>query len=256
MTSISALIDFLMGLMSDDDTKRAFKDNPDAAMADKGLHNVSAQDVRDARLIMADNGSARPRNDGDHQSRGYHDGGLASNDPVREIVHTTNTFEVNTDVHQNVFNIDNHRTTIFDSFNSADTVTAIQDNDTLVDVDLDDDDENENTGTDKDTEKTGEDETLVPDRNEDGGGFPDTRDTDQDHAPDALAPDAPAAEEPAQDVPADPAPPAEEPPADDAGIDPGDGTGDGTDAFPTEPEPEPVQDDAPAFEADDELAVG
>ena len=259
MTSISALIDFLMSLMSDDDTKRAFTENPHGTMADNGLHNVSAQDVRDARLIMADSGSARPRNDGEHQSRGYHDGGL-SHDPVREIVHTTNTFEIDqsrhTDVNQNIFNIDNHRTTIFDSFNSADTVTAIQDNDTTVDVDLDDDEEEDkdtdptDSDTDTDTDKDADnktdapdesdDERLAADRDDDGGGGPDDRDTDHDHAPEARAPETPEAEEP---------------PADDA--DPGLDPGDGTDPFPTEPEPEPVPDDAPVtFPADDELAVG
>jgi hypothetical protein len=255
MTSISALIDFLMSLMGDDKTKRAFTENPHGTMADNGLHNVSAQDVRDARLIMADSGSARPRNDGEHQSRGYHDGGLSSNDPVREIVHTTNTFEIDqsrhTDVNQNIFNIDNHRTTILDSFNSADTVTAIQDNDTTVDVDVDDDEEEnkDTTDTDKDTDdKTDEtdDERLAADRDDDGGEAPDDRDTDQDHAPEAVDPEKPASEEPSE---------AEEPPADDA--DPGLDPGDGTDPFPTEPEPEPVQDDAPViFHADDELAVG
>jgi hypothetical protein len=251
MTSISALIDFLMNLMSDDDTKHAFAQNAEGTMADHGLHNVSAQDVRDARLIMADNGSARPREDGGHQSRGYHDGGLSSNDPVREIVHTTNTFEIDqshhTDVNQNIFTIDNHRTNIFDSFNSADTVTAIQDNDTIVDVDPDDDKEDDKD-TVKDTDENTGDETgdaRAVDRDDDGGGFPDDRDTDHDHAPDAVDTETPAPDEPSEDG---------EPPADD--VEPGLDPGDGADPFPTEPEPEPVQDEAPVFEADDELAVG
>jgi hypothetical protein len=141
MTSISALIDFLMSLMKDEDTKREFDKNPEATMADHGLRDVSAQDVRDARLIMADEGSARPREDGgDYQPSGQHEGGLSAGgngagSAVREIVHTTNTFEI--DQSRLSINIDNSRTNILDSFNSQDTVTAIQDNDTVNnDVDV------------------------------------------------------------------------------------------------------------------------
>jgi hypothetical protein len=144
MTSISTLIDFLMGLMRDEDTKREFESDPDATMADKGLSGVTAQDVRDARLIMADDGGARPRPDaGSHGSGGGYGGG---NDAVREIMHTTNTFEIDQsrhttigDIDQTIVNIDDRDTTIVDSFNSADEVTAIQDNDTVnnnTDVDV------------------------------------------------------------------------------------------------------------------------
>jgi hypothetical protein len=141
MTSISALIDFLMSLMRDEDTKRAFDKNPEGTMADRGLQDVSAQDVRDARLIMADEGSARPREDGgDYRASGHHEGGLTgggngAGSAVREIVHTTNTFEI--DQSRLTINVDNSRTNILDSFNSQDTVTAIQDNDTVNnDVDV------------------------------------------------------------------------------------------------------------------------
>lgn len=141
MTSISALIDFLMSLMRDEDTKREFDKNPEGTMANHGLQDVSAQDVRDARLIMADDGSARPREDGgDYQPSGHHDGGLSgggngAGSAVREIVHTTNTFEI--DQSRLTINVDNSRTNILDSFNSQDTVTAIQDNDTVNnDVDV------------------------------------------------------------------------------------------------------------------------
>jgi hypothetical protein len=141
MTSISALIDFLMSLMRDEDTKREFDKNPEGTMADHGLRDVSAQDVRDARLIMADEGSARPREDGgDQLASGHHEGGLTgggngAGSAVREIVHTTNTFEI--DQSRLTINVDNSRTNILDSFNSQDTVTAIQDNDTVNnDVDV------------------------------------------------------------------------------------------------------------------------
>ena len=50
-------------------------------------------------------------------------------------MHTTNTFEI--DQSRLTINVDNSRTNILDSFNSQDTVTAIQDNDTVNnDVDV------------------------------------------------------------------------------------------------------------------------
>ena len=130
MASISDLIDFLMSLMRDEKTKAEFDRDPNAALSDKGLGDVTTQDVRDAQLIMADDGAARPRPGSSDGSR--------SNDPVQEIRHTTNTFEIDQSRHvgdvtidQTVIGIDDRDTTVIDSFNSADEVTAIQDNDTI-----------------------------------------------------------------------------------------------------------------------------
>jgi len=130
MASMSDLIDFLMSLMRDEKTKAEFDRDPNAALSDKGLGDVTTQDVRDAQLIMADDGAARPRPGSSDGSR--------SNDPVQEIRHTTNTFEIDQSRHvgdvtidQTVIGIDDRDTTVIDSFNSADEVTAIQDNDTI-----------------------------------------------------------------------------------------------------------------------------
>ncbi len=232
MTSISALIDFLMSLMRDDDTKRAFENDPDGTMAGKGLHNVSAQDVRDARLIMAEDGSARPRNDGGSHSSGYHEGGLGGGGTVREILHTTNTFEIDQsrhtsigDIKQTIINIDDRDTTVIDSFNSQDTVTAIQDNDTVIDI-----------HEDKDGPRDGDEQEPTPDPTDDlpnDPGPPPMDDTPPDEVPDLPGPPSDESDEP--DVPM--------PETNDPGIDPGDGT----DPFPTEPEPlheEPVMAEA------------
>lgn len=254
MTSISALIDFLMSLMSDEDTKRAFAGNPDQTLADKGLRDVSAQDVKDARLIMADQGAVRPRPDnGGSQPSGYHDGGFAaggSNNVAREILHTTNTFEIDQSKHiaQNIFNIDNHRTTIVDSFNSQDTVTAIQDNDTInntdVDVNTDDDEDREDEDKDETEDKT-EDGTETPD-DTDAPPDPDGSDVPEppmsEEGPDGGYPGPTEPEPPASEVPQD-----EEPQDQEPGLDPGDGT----DPFPTEPEPMPEPEPDPIAEADD-----
>ncbi|HEU5108448.1 MAG TPA: hypothetical protein VFT95_07805, partial [Micromonosporaceae bacterium] len=96
---------------------------------------VTGQDVRDARLLMADNGAMRCTSD-EWTSSTHHDA-------VREIQHTTKHYEV-TDQTFNFVSIDDRDTLINDSFNDSfnsdddgvdtDTtnVVAIQDNDTTV----------------------------------------------------------------------------------------------------------------------------
>ena len=136
MSSLSALIDFLVNLMRDEHAKTAFEQNPPAALARGGLANVTGQDVRDARMIMRDGGGLRPS--GTQHS--------ASADPVREIHHTTTHYQVDEHYHYvdqtfNLINIDDRDTTVVDSFNSNDNndthVVAVQDNsrDTTVNVD-------------------------------------------------------------------------------------------------------------------------
>lgn len=248
-TSISTLIDFLMSLMRDEDTKRSFERDPDGTMADKGLQDVSAQDVRDARLIMADSGDARPRQDGGgSHANGYHESGISagagSNSAVREILHTTNTFEI--DQSKTILNIDASRTNILDSFNSQDKVIAIQDNDTVIDIDEDDEEDKTDDKTDDEAEdKTGDE----PEDKEEEPGEP--KDGDEQEPPTDRDPDLPSDPgPPADDVPGVPMPEGDP----NAPIDPGDGTGDGSDPFPTEPEPLPDEEPVMA-EADDDLPV-
>src|SRR5262249_45381837 len=125
MQSISALIEFLMNLLRDENAKAEFGRDPHAALAAHGLHNVSGQDVRDARLIMADDSAVHPRPGGrSHHARSEHD------DPVREIHHTTQQYEASehggyhhntvSDVNQTFtfVNVDDRDTVVVDSFNS------------------------------------------------------------------------------------------------------------------------------------------
>lgn len=127
MSSISTLIDFLMNLLRDENAKAQFERDPHAALAAHGLHDVSGQDVRDARLIMADDGAVHPKHGGgrSHHARSEHD------DPVREIHHTTQQYAAAEhggyhytagDVNQTftILNIDDRDTVIDDSFNSDD----------------------------------------------------------------------------------------------------------------------------------------
>jgi hypothetical protein len=136
MQAVSALIDFLMSLMHDDDAKASFEADPEGTMAARGLSGVTGQDVRDARLIMSDGGGLQPRGHG-HASSSHHA------DPVREIHHTTSHFELR-DQTFNFVKVDDRDTLINDSFNdstdnsvdnSENHVVAIQDNDT-TDIDV------------------------------------------------------------------------------------------------------------------------
>jgi hypothetical protein len=140
MASIDELIDFLANLMRDDNASREFARDPDAALADRGLADVTGQDVRDARLMMADCGSAQPRAD-----RPVHGGGSGA-DPVREIHYTTTHFEVG-DVITTVISVEDNDTVIVDSFNTD--VTAIQDNDT-TDIDVISIEDNDTVAGDED----------------------------------------------------------------------------------------------------------
>ncbi|HET9141420.1 IniB N-terminal domain-containing protein [Actinophytocola sp.] len=135
MQVVSTLVEFLMGLMSDEESRTAFEQNPDGVLAAARLDGVTGQDVRDARLLMADNGAMRCTSD-EWTSSTHHDA-------VREIQHTTKHYEV-TDQTFNFVSIDDRDTLINDSFNDSfnsdddgvdtDTtnVVAIQDNDTTV----------------------------------------------------------------------------------------------------------------------------
>ena len=142
MSSLSALIDFLVGMMRDPDAQASFEQNPQAALASNGLAHVTGQDVRDACMVMRDSGGLRPTGHSGHS--GSHRGG--HDDPVREIHHTTTQYRVeehyqHVDQTFNLVNIDDRDTTVIDSFNSNDNndtrVVAVQDNshDTVIEVD-------------------------------------------------------------------------------------------------------------------------
>jgi hypothetical protein len=135
MSSLTGIIDFLVGLMRDDKASAAFEQNPQAALQSNGLGGVTGQDVRDARMIMRDEGGLRPCGPGSSHS--------GSDDPVREIRHTTKNYEVenhyqHTEQTFNLIDIDDRDITIVDSFNSNDNnttdVVAIQDNDQITNV--------------------------------------------------------------------------------------------------------------------------
>ncbi len=247
MVAFSDIIDFLLRLLGDDAARAEFEEDPQATLAAAGLEGVSAQDIRDARLQLADSGAVSATDDGAGSS--YPDG----DDPVREIDYTTRHYvpDEHTDVDDTghadpdpvggggtVVTIDDRDTlffqsisdddvTITDSFNadnSSDSLTAIQangsfnsDDDVTVDA--------ANSFNTTDSFNSDDDLTAVQDNDVavdvDLGGPPtggaaaadDPDPADADPPVDAQPADA-EAEDPAQD-PADE--PADEP-ADDAAL--------------------------------------
>ena len=145
MLALSDVIDFLLELLRDENKRAAFEDDPHGALHDAGLDGISGQDVRDAQLVMADSGAARPTSDG--PSSGGGGGGGGSADAVTQITHVTRTYQAGPEV--TIVQVDDRDTIINDSFNSDDDitvinaedsfnssvendVTAIQDNDTII----------------------------------------------------------------------------------------------------------------------------
>ena len=140
MVAFSDIIDFLLRLLSDETARAEFEKDPQASLGQAGLEGVSAQDVRDARLHLADTGALRATDD-DARSASYH------HDPVREIGHTTAHYAA-TDTHHvadhgdTFLTIDDRDTLFFQSISddditvtddhSVNTVLAIQDNDVNV----------------------------------------------------------------------------------------------------------------------------
>jgi hypothetical protein len=243
--AFSDIIDFLLRLLGDDAARAEFDEDPQGTLEAAGLGGVTAQDIRDARLQLADSGAVSATDDGAGSS--YPDG----DDPVREIGYTTRHYvadgvddtgpadpnpvdgggTVTIDDRDTLFfqSISDDDVTITDSFNadnSSDSLTAIQangsfnsDDDVTVDA--------ANSFNTADSFNSDDDLTAVQDndvavdvdlRGPPTGGAaaaddPDPDPADADPPVDAQPADA-EAEDPAQD-PADE--PADEP-ADDAAL--------------------------------------
>ena len=185
MTALSEIADFLLSLMHNGKAREEFTRDPDGTFAKHGLHGVTGQDVRDAHLMMCDDGSVHPKPG--HGGGGGGGGGGHHDDPVHAVQHIYNNYEVtevdassHTSIGEiNVLDIDDRDTTVIDSFNSDDdtNVVAVQDNDTTTNNTVDD----HSTNTDVDV-------TNVEDSFNEGG--PAEVHTDHevvtDPAPDAV----------------------------------------------------------------------
>jgi hypothetical protein len=157
--ALTDIIAFLLDLLGDDAARAEFEADPDGTLERAGLDGVTAQDIRDARLQLADSGAVSATDDG------ADDPYFAGDDPVREIGYTTRHYAAEEPAHASSADVDHadtfvtidDRDTLFfqsisdddvtvtdnsvsitDSFNqdnSDDDLVAIQDNDTSVTVD-------------------------------------------------------------------------------------------------------------------------
>ncbi len=142
MIALSDVIAFLVSLMGDEAKRAEFDEDPQGSLQAAGLGGLTGQDVRDAELEMRDSGMLRDGGGGGGSSRPQ------SDDPVREIQHTTTHYQV-TEIAPQIIQIDDRDTIFNDSFNTDDDITviddsfndsssvendviAIQDNDTVV----------------------------------------------------------------------------------------------------------------------------
>jgi hypothetical protein len=151
MPSMQDVIDFLLDLLRDEELQAEFEQNPEGVLEDRGLEGITAQDVRDARLALADQGGAQAVGD---------DPPPGGNDPIAELEFTADNFEPGPDAAgppalgepdllsetTTIVNIDDRDTTVTqtttdvtviqDSFNdeSINDITAIQDNSTTIGV--------------------------------------------------------------------------------------------------------------------------
>lgn len=150
MLALTDIIDFLLDLLGDEDAQAQFAQDPQGTLERAGLDGVTAQDIRDARLQLADSGAVCATDD---DTRPAHHGG---HDAVHEIGYTTAHYsatETVVDQGGTLVTIDDRDTLFFQSIsdddvtvtdnsvaisgsfnedNSSDSLVAIQDNDTTV----------------------------------------------------------------------------------------------------------------------------
>lgn len=147
MVSVSWLLDFLMSLLQDDEAKEEFDRDPQGVLARNGLDGVSGQDVRDVAPMVTDHPAVYLKGDDGGTDGGGHEADKHDDDPVREINHIRQNYEVDQAVINNEYTLNYHddRTyididdrdyvnieaegdvTIDDSFNSDNSVTIIED---------------------------------------------------------------------------------------------------------------------------------
>lgn len=233
MLAFSDIIDFLLRLMGDEATQAQFDQDPQGTLQQAGLEGVTAQDIRDARLQLADSGAVSATDDPPS-----HPGG---DDAVHEIGYTRAHYVADEGSHQStadhgstLVTIDDRDTLFFqsisdddvtitdnsvaitDSFNqdnSDDDLVAIQDNsDDDVTINADD---SFNTSDDdvqvaiQDNDVNGGDQTTVVDVDGPAAEIEPEIEPEPDPEPEPE----PADLEPADPEPADTADPA----ADDSG---------------------------------------
>jgi hypothetical protein len=222
--AFSDIIGFLFRLLTDEAARAEFDQDPRGTLDRAGLEGVTAQDIRDARLQLADSGATHAVDGGGGHSPSHGD------DPVREIHHTTTHYTADHD-HAPVghdgatfLTIDDRDTLFFQSI-SDDDVT-VTDNSVAISDSFNEDNSQRNLVAiqDNDTTVSDDDVTIEADNsfNEDNDQVA-IQDNDVDGGDEAMDVDV--------NGPVEPVPPPVE--ADDA------------------PDPQPAEIDAPADVEDD-----
>ena len=129
MVAFSDIIDFLVRLLTDDAARAQFEQDPQGSLEQAGLEGVSAQDIRDARLQLADSGAVSAVDDGGDSD--YPDG----DDPVREIGYTTQHYVADENV-----DVDDAGHADLNLVDRGSTVVTIDDRDTIFFQSISDDD--------------------------------------------------------------------------------------------------------------------
>jgi hypothetical protein len=144
--ALSEIMDFLLALMRDENARAAFEQDPQGTLARAGLEGVTAQDVSDARLLLADSGAVRSED----SDSGYHGGAATgdSADPVQQISYTTQHYHVEQGASSDgggaqpdpgaqnstpQLSIDDRDSFFFQTFSSDDDVTVIDDSFNTID---------------------------------------------------------------------------------------------------------------------------
>ena len=215
MLAFSDIIDFLLRLMSDEAAQAQFDQDPQGTLQQAGLEGVTADDIRDARLQLADSGAVSATDDGARSS--YPDG----DDPVGEIGYTTTHYSAHHadsgGDHTTLLTIDDRDTVFFQSISDDDvTVTdnSVQISDSFNQDNSDDDlvaiqdnSDDDVTINAEDSFNTSDDDVQVAIQDNDVNGGDETTVIDvdgPDPEPEPEPEPADSVEDPADD-PAEPA---------------------------------------------------
>ncbi|HEX8759229.1 MAG TPA: IniB N-terminal domain-containing protein [Pseudonocardiaceae bacterium] len=126
--SVSSLIEFLMNLLRDKDAQAEFVADPDGMLARHGLEGICGQDVRDVAPMVADHAAVHVKNGG------YHSSSNDDDDPVRQIKHLTEHYEVKNTVvnpadEYNYTYVDDRDTNVNLNIDDRDTIVNVDDRD-------------------------------------------------------------------------------------------------------------------------------
>lgn len=129
MLSVSSLIEFLMNLLRDKDAQAEFVGDPEGMLARYGLEGLCGQDVRDVAPMVADHAAVHVNNSGYHSLSDHDD------DPVRQIKHITEHYEVKNTVvnpadEYNYTYVDDRDTNVSLNVDDRDTIVNVDDRDT------------------------------------------------------------------------------------------------------------------------------